>query len=216
VSNISRDSLVVSWPPAIDDVTSQDNLQYKLISMPPNSTRVMVSDENNGTLIMDWTVNVRSRQVNGLASANSYNFIVMVKDEAGNKTIYPPQKSSSLDVNAPQVESGITVSEVSFDGATVSWEAANDDVTAPEKLQYKVIYSTDRNIDNVSEADSNGQVALGWTANISVHKVSGLEPSTTYYIVTLVRDEAGNASLYEPREVTTKHREEVQENSEKK
>jgi hypothetical protein len=203
VSNISRDSLVVSWPSAIDDVTPQENLQYKLLYMPPNNMRMMANAENNGMLIMDWTVNVKSRQVSGLASINSYNFVVMVKDEAGNKTMYPAQKSSVLDVNAPQVESEITLSEISFDGATVSWGAANDDVTAPEKLQYKVIYSTARDIDTVNDADNNGQVALPWTANVSTCRISGLEPSTTYYIATLVKDEAGNKTLYEPREVTT-------------
>jgi hypothetical protein len=215
VSNISKDSIIVSWPPAIDDVTAQENLQYKLLYMPHDSTKMTVNPENSGTLIMDWTANAKSKQVNGLASTNSYYFVVMVKDEAGNKTLYPSQKFSSLDVNAPQVDSGIIVSEISPEGVTVSWEAASDDVTSPDKLQYKVVYSTDRNVDNVSEADSNGQVSLGWTANISTHKVSGLEPSTTYYIVTLVRDEAGNEALYEPREITTTHREEVQENSEK-
>jgi hypothetical protein len=216
LSNISKDSLVVSWPPAIDDITPQENLQYKLLNMPPNSMRMVVNAENNGTLIMDWTVNVKSRQVNGIASINSYNFVVMVKDEAGNKTNYPPQKSSALDVNAPQVGSGITVSDISFDSATVSWEVANDDVTAPEKLQYKVVYSTGSDINTVNEADSSGQVTLGWTANVSTHRVSGLEPSTTYYIVTLVKDEAGNTALYEPHEVATLHRGEAQENNEKK
>jgi hypothetical protein len=203
VNNISKDSLVVSWPPAIDDVTPQEKLQYKLLYMPPNNMRISVNSENTGTLIMDWTVNAKSKQVNGLASMNSYNFVVMVKDEAGNKTMYPSQKSSIQDVNAPVVESEITVSEISFDSATVSWGAASDDVTAPEKLQYKVIYSTGRDIDTVNDADNNGQVALPWTANISIHRITGLEPSTTYYIAILVRDEAGNKALYEPREVTT-------------
>jgi hypothetical protein len=210
VSSISKDSIIVSWPPAVDDVTSQDDLQYKLLYLPHDSTKTTANPEISGTLIMDWTANARSKQVNGLASSNSYYFVVMVKDEAGNKTIYPSQKVSSLDANAPQAESGIVVSEITSDGVTVSWEAASDDVTAPDKLQYKVVYSTDRNIDNVSEADSSGKVSLAWTANIITHKVTGLEPSTTYYILALVKDEAGNEALYEPKEITTARREEVQ------
>jgi hypothetical protein len=210
LSNISKDSIIVSWPPSVDDVTSQENLQYKLLYLPSDSTKSTANPEISGTLIMDWTANVKSKQVNGLASANSYYFVVMVRDEAGNKTIYPSQKLSTLDVNAPQMDSGIVVSEITSDGVTVSWEAASDDVTAPDKLQYKVVYSTDRNIDKVSEADSSGKVSLGWTANIITHKVTGLEPSTTYYILTLVKDEAGNEALYEPKEITTTRREEVQ------
>jgi hypothetical protein len=210
VSNISKDSLMVSWPPAIDDVTSQEKLQYKLLYTPPNNIRMIANAENSGTLIMDWTVNVKSRQVNDLALMSSYYFVVMVKDEAGNKTMYPPQKGTvpdasapGLGANAPSAESGVTVSDITSDSATVSWGTANDDAASNEKLQYKVVYSTSRNIDNVNDANANGQVALGWTANVSSHRISGLEPSTTYYITTLVKDEAGNETLYGSREVTT-------------
>jgi hypothetical protein len=210
VSNISKDSLMVSWPPAIDDVTSQEKLQYKLLYTPPNNIRMIANAENSGTLIMDWTVNVKSRQVNDLALMSSYYFVVMVKDEAGNKTMYPPQKGTVLDTsapgasaNTPSAESGVTVNDITSDSAIVSWGTANDDTASTEKLQYKVVYSTSRNIDNVNDANANGQVALGWTANVSSHRISGLEPSTNYYIATLVKDEAGNETLYGSREVTT-------------
>ncbi len=210
VSSISRDSLMVSWPPAMDDVTSQEKLQYKLLYTTPNNIKMIANVENSGTLIMDWTANVKSRQVNDLASMNTYYFVVMVKDEAGNKTMYTPQKSSTLDAgapgpgtNAPSGESGVTVSDITSDSATVSWGIANDDAVLNEKLQYKVVYSTSRNIDNVSDANANGQIALGWTANVNSYRINGLEPSTTYYIATLVKDEAGNETLYGFREVST-------------
>jgi hypothetical protein len=126
-----------------------------------------------------------------------------MRDEAANKSRFQPRKPTSHDANAPQVDPGLTVSDVSFDSASISWEPAEDDVTPPDRLQYKVIYSTNRDIDNVKDAENNGQTSIEWTANITSHRVSGLEPSTTYYIVTLVRDEAGNTSLYELHEVTT-------------
>ncbi len=210
VSNITKDSLMVSWQPATDDVTSQEKLQYKLLYTPPNNIRMIANAENSGTLIMDWTVNVKSKQVNDLALMGSYNFVVMVKDEAGNKTMYQSQKVTVPDTsapghstNAPSAESGVTVSDITSDSATVSWGTANDDAASTERLQYKVVYSTSRNIDNVNDANANGQVALGWTANVSSHRISGLEPSTNYYIATLVKDEAGNETLYGSRDVTT-------------
>jgi hypothetical protein len=156
---------------------------------------------------MDWSLNARSKQVSGLNSINTYYFVVMVRDEAGNKAMFPPQKVSgpgaSADTNVPQIDGGLAVSDVTSGTAIVTWSASSDDVSPSEKLQYKVIYSTNRDIDTVKDAEANGQTAVGWTANITSHKVSGLEPATTYYFVTLVRDEAGNTSISYPQEATT-------------
>lgn len=204
-SNISKDSLLVTWPPAVDDVTSQENLQYKLLYMPPNSMRMVVDAENNGTMIMDWTANMRSRQVSGIQPVNSYYFVVMVKDEAGNRASYPPQKPSASDTRPPDADMGVYVSEVNDRNATVSWNLASDDITPQDKLQYKVVYSKNRDIYTAQDAEAHGQTALGWTANVTSHKVKGLEPSTTYYFVTIVKDEAGNTSIYDVENVITQH-----------
>jgi len=205
-SNITKDGLVVSWPPAVDDVTSQENLQYKLVYMPQGGMRMTIEADNNSSLLMDWAVNARTHRVSGLPQVNAYYFVVMVRDESGNKANYPPQKvTGSSDTAAPSPDEGVFVSDVTDRSATVSWNAATDDVTTQEKLQYKVVYSKNRDIFSVSDAESNGQTALGWTANISSHKVRGLEPSTTYYFVTIVKDEAGNSSLYDIQNASTQN-----------
>ncbi|HEY9160538.1 MAG TPA: fibronectin type III domain-containing protein [Desulfomonilia bacterium] len=225
-------NIVVTWDASSDYETLQKNLQYKLVYSARNNIGTVDSAERNGTVVMGWTPGTLSRQVKGLPSTGAYYFTVLVRDEAGNmavyvpqslsaqesnlsvanmsmrdeagnKTVFTPRKSSAHDTNTPQVVSGLVVSDITFDGATVSWEPADDDVTPPDRLQYKVIYSTNRDMDNVKDAENNGQSAMEWTANITSHRISGLEPSTTYYIATLVRDEAGNTAIYEPREVTT-------------
>jgi hypothetical protein len=174
--------------------------------MPQGGMRMTIDAENNGALLMDWAVNARSHRVNGLAPVNAYYFVVMVRDEAGNKANYSPQKvTGSSDSIPPSADEGVFVSDVTDRSATVSWNAATDDMTTQEKLQYKVVYSKNRDIFSVNDAESNGQTALGWTANISSHKVRGLEPSTTYYFVTIVKDEAGNASLYDIQNASTQN-----------
>jgi hypothetical protein len=232
VTQKTPQNMAATWDASSDYETLQKNLQYKLVYSMRNDIGTVDSAETNGTVIMGWTPGTLSRQVKGLSATGTYYFTVLVRDEAGNtavyipqslstsdsnlpaanagmrdeagnKAIFPPRKPSVHDANTPQVESDLTVSEISFDSATVSWEPADDDVTTPDRLQYKVIYSTSRDIDNVKDAENNGQTAMEWTANITSHRINGLEPSTTYYIVTLVRDEAGNTSLYEPHEVTT-------------
>jgi len=232
VTQKTPQNIVVSWDASSDYETQQKNLQYKLVYSARNNINTVESADKNGTVIMGWTPGTLSRQVKGLLASGNYYFTVLVRDEAGNMAVYIPQslsapdpnlpaanmvmrdeaankamfpqrKQPAHDANTPQVESGLTVSDISFDSVTVSWEPADDDLTAPDRLQYKVIYSINRDIDNVKDAENNGQTSIEWTANITTHSVSGLEPSTTYYIVTLVRDEAGNTALYEPHEVTT-------------
>ncbi len=232
VTQKTPQNIIISWDASSDFETLQKNLQYKLVYSARNNISTVESAEKNGTVIMGWTPGTLSRQVKGLSASGSYYFTVLVRDEAGNiavyvpqsmsapnsnipaanitmrdesanKPMFPPRKPTSHDENAPQVDAGLTVSDISFDSATVSWEPAYDNVTAPERLQYKVIYSTSRDIDNVKDAENNGQIAMEWTANITSHRISGLESAATYYIVTFVRDEAGNTALYEPHEVTT-------------
>lgn len=225
-------SIAVSWDASTDYETLQKNLQYKLVYSSRNDINTVDSAERNGRVAMGWTPGTLSRQVKGLPATGTYYFTVLVRDEAGNTAVYipqslsapdsnlpaadmamkdetvnkaivPPRKSSARDANIPHVESGLTVSDISSESATVSWEPADDDITEPDRLQYRVIYSTNRDIDNVKDAENNGQTAMEWTANITSYRLSGLEPSTTYYVATLVRDEAGNTALYEPHEVTT-------------
>lgn len=232
VTRKTPQNIVVTWDASSDYETLQKNLQYKLVYSARNDISSVESAEKNGTVIMGWTPGTLSRQVKGLSASGIYYFTVLVRDEAGNiavytpqslsapdsnlpaanmtmrdeaanKPMFPPRKPIANDANAPQVDPGLTVSDISFDSVTVSWEPADDNVTAPERLQYKVIYSTSRDIDNVKDAENNGQIAMEWSTNITSHRISGLESSTTYYIVALVRDEAGNTALYEPHEVTT-------------
>lgn len=232
VAQKTPQNLVVSWDASTDYETLQKNLQYKLVYSTRNNINTIENAEKNGTVVMGWTPGTLSRQVKGLSATGTYYFTVLVRDEAGNTAVYVPQslspgdsnlpaasmamrdeaankamfpqrKPTAHDSNTPQIGSDLTLSDISFDGVTVSWEPADDDATAPERLQYKVIYSTSRDIDNVKDAENNGQTSMEWTANLTTHRVSGLEPSITYYIVTLVKDEAGNTSLYEPHEVTT-------------
>ena len=64
----------------------------------------------------------------------------------------------------------------------LSWENATDDITAVASLKYQVMISQSDNIDTVTKAGVNGEVAATYqTANLN-HTLTGLNPKTTYFI----------------------------------
>lgn len=110
------------------------------------------------------------------------------------------------DITPPSIGTAITSSGTSGTATSVNWGAAADDVTSVANLEYKLVKAASAEaIDSVSEANavSGADLAMDWTANTLTKAVTGLTPSTTYYFAVLVRDAAGNMSLYSPQSVTT-------------
>lgn len=102
------------------------------------------------------------------------------------------------DVTAPTVgnEGTITPSNPTTSTVDLSWTAGSDNVTAPANLQYKVVRSTSNNIDTAVNAEANGTLVQDWSANITGKQATGLSASTTYYFNVIVKDAAGNKSVY--------------------
>ncbi|WP_170932676.1 bacterial Ig-like domain-containing protein [Desulfosporosinus sp. FKB] len=102
------------------------------------------------------------------------------------------------DVTNPTAGNSGTIipSNATSSSVDLSWAAGSDNVTAAANLQYKVIYSTSNNLGTVTNAEANGTVAQDWSANLTDKQVTGLSAGTTYYFNVLIKDEAGNESVY--------------------
>ncbi|WP_433745114.1 S-layer homology domain-containing protein [Falsibacillus pallidus] len=97
----------------------------------------------------------------------------------------------------------ITAGNLSITSATLNWIKATDDITAPGNLEYKVYQSTSSNINTLSDVKANGTILGVAAKDINSINVSGLNPNTTYYFNIIVKDEAGNESIYNMLSVTT-------------
>ncbi len=152
---------------------------------------------------MAWSINTLTSAVTGLSDGTTYYFAVLVKDAAGNMSLYAPASVTTTDGTAPTTGTAISFSGTSTTGTTVSWGAASDNVTAAASLSYKLVRaSSGTAIDTVSEANA-ATAAMAWTVNTLTSTVTGLTAGTTYYFAVLVKDAAGNESLYTPASVTT-------------
>lgn len=91
----------------------------------------------------------------------------------------------------------------------VNFTEATDGNSLPENLDYKVVYSTSKDIFTITDANINSNSgdkklltpgADGWNkiADLTLPlSATGLNDDTTYYFNILVKDEAGNISIYQ-------------------
>lgn len=105
---------------------------------------------------------------------------------------------SGADTTNPTVGGGGTLA-FPFASATsvmITWTEGTDDTSAQTDLQYAVYRSASNNIGTVANAEANGILAAPYTADISSKVISGLTASTTYWLVVIVKDGAGNKAAY--------------------
>ncbi|MEM7179912.1 MAG: choice-of-anchor D domain-containing protein [Spirochaetota bacterium] len=109
------------------------------------------------------------------------------------------------DTTQPTVGGGaaLVTSSVRPVSLVLSWTGATDDVSKQDNLAYQVYYSTLSNIATVADAEANGTIAQAYTTNIQTSTIAGLSPGTQYFLNVVVRDEAGNKSVYTTVSVTT-------------
>ncbi len=98
------------------------------------------------------------------------------------------------DTEAPKAGAITEATATAFNSVLVKWTAATDDKTAAAKLRYQVLYNV----------QGSGEVKTSEVKeNILDFTLTGLAEKTTYIVKVKVLDEAGNATEYDAKEVTT-------------
>ena len=98
------------------------------------------------------------------------------------------------DTQAPKAGAITEATATAFNSVLVKWTAATDNKTAAEKLRYQVVYNV-KGSDEVKTSEVK--------ENMLELTLTGLTEKTTYIVKVKVMDEAGNATDYEAKEVTT-------------
>ncbi|HET8938889.1 MAG TPA: DUF1554 domain-containing protein [Polyangiales bacterium] len=210
-TGVSATGITVQWTPASDDVTAEENLQYKVVraaTVDAIDTIAEVETITTGdALVKDYTANISSAEATGLTSSTSFAFAVVVRDEAGNSAIYTPKVMSTHDVTNPVLGTSIQFSDITDSSLNIAWGAATDDITAPDALQYKVVRAAAASdIDSLEEVDAiatGDELVLAFATGVTSAPESGLDSSTTYAFAVVVKDAAGNETLYGPATVAT-------------
>ena len=98
------------------------------------------------------------------------------------------------DTQTPKAGAITEATATAFNSVLVKWTAATDNKTAAEKLRYQVLYNV----------QGSGEVKTSEVKeNMLELTLTGLAEKTTYIVKVKVMDEAGNATDYEAKEITT-------------
>lgn len=158
-SNVTETSATLSWTAATDNVGVTSYEVFK-----------------NGTSI--GSTSNTSFEVTGLTAGQTYSMTVKAKDAAGNVSLASTAHSlTTADTTAPSTPNGLSSSNITYTGFTVSWTAASDNVGV---TSYEVY------LDGSNEP-------VGTTSGTSFN-VTGLNASTAYSVTVKAKDGAGNAS----------------------
>ena len=200
-STFTANTITLHWMKAADNVTPVSALQYWVVSSLQSNVSSIEDVLNNGTIVKYWTPNIDTITATGLSLSTTYYFNVLVRDEAGNTTVYTigtkiTAVSNDIDMPTPGNTGTLTFSSIKLTSITVNWTKAIDNMTSQVNLQYKVVRSLTNNIDTVQNATNNGILVQDWTPDITSVVASGLSPGTTNFFNVLVRDEAGNIAAY--------------------
>ncbi len=144
-SNVTYTRMNLSWMAATDNVTAQQDLEYKVFYSRDGDIATVEDAEANGTVIEGWAADITEVRATGLRSNTLYYFNVLVRDEAGNKAAYqmtdqstrrrppsPPPGPVSATIYPPKVDFVKLGPEDTVE-INITWNDASDveDVTVP-------------------------------------------------------------------------------------
>lgn len=183
VSAISQTEVMLSWSPANDDITLQDNITYLIYKSRNNKFNYPFPS-------YEITGGNTSFNVSGLAPQTTYNFVVRAKDEAGNIDDNTQIKSVSthsyendvIEVHFVDVGQGDAIfiktgsKKVLIDGGFPDGKVLN-------YLNSKNITEIDYVIATHPHGDHIGGLTDVFRSNITVHKVfdPGVSHTTHFY-----------------------------------
>lgn len=135
-------------------------------------------------------------------TAKGDNFLIL---DASESSYSSDLVITAVDTEPPTVGDGGTISAVGLtsNSVTLNWSIGIDNVTSAENLEYKLVSSSINNIDTVDDAEQNGSIMQDWMKNTTSGSALGLSPDTSYYFNVIIKDEAGNKSVYTPLLQTT-------------
>ncbi len=196
VTGESATTITLSWPLATDNYDAQASLTYEVCIALAPAVCTGGSFIPNQTLT-NLTTSPASYTFTGLQNLQTYNFVVRVKDSAGNDDGNNNQVSGQTvhDTTPPTFPSGDLQSATAESDSTIllTWNIATDNVSAATQITYD-IYQAGTMGGEADCTQTPTYSVTGTTGPSQSYLVQNLQPLTPYYFVVRARDSANNRS----------------------
>lgn len=116
----------------------------------------------------------------------------------------PVLSKAVLDTTAPQPGGPIEAGSITDESVELEWTGASDNLSGPDKLEYRLYMSGRENLNTVGDIERNGLALGDFETKRTSLKMEQLVPDTTYYFNVIVRDSVGNKSAYPMKKVKTR------------
>jgi len=178
---LSSTSVLLSWSPATDNVTSQTNVVYLIYQATSPSGEVYTSPTYT------TAAGATSFTVAGLTPGTTYYFVARAMDEAGNIDSNTIERTNSTPDTIPPTFAGlVSATTLTATSIQLTWSAATDNVTPQASIKY-LVYEA-----NAAGAEVFTTPTYSTTPGATGYVVNGLSQGIPYYFVVRAQDGAGN------------------------
>jgi hypothetical protein len=174
-ASVTSSTLSINWGAATDGVTAQTSLEYRVVkdnTATANIDTVAEVDAKSGAdLLQDYTANITTKAITGLASSTTYHFAVVVRDGAGNKAIYTPASQATA---ADPAVGTVVINEITW--STYSGAGTSD--PSDDMLELRNTTGSPINISGwvIVNAGTSGSPNLTIPASTTI-------PANGYYVI---------------------------------
>lgn len=178
---ISENEISLTWTKSISSDVDSQFICY-------NSNGIYPSGKSNAEKVIGLSSTESSYSVTSLNEKSWYNFIILVKDSAGNFSSVDTNSSDSartFDVTAPDNVKNIVTENLSYSSTKLKW--MKPDSLDAESLT--VIISTDSVFAMI---DTFSNTWFKMPIETDTLFIDSLKEQTKYYLVFFVNDSAGN------------------------
>ncbi|MDH5327800.1 MAG: fibronectin type III domain-containing protein [Gammaproteobacteria bacterium] len=178
--SIGRNSIELSWRPALDNNDGQQVLYD--IYMSTNS-----GGQDFTTPSYTTEVGITFFFVTGLNHSTTYYFVVRARDNSGNRENNTVEHSVTTEDGTAPLFSGLArATVVSSSQIDLSWNPASDNVSSAGQIIYEIYMSVG------SEPINYNSQSTATSPGMQTFSVNGLIQNTQYNFSVRARDDAGN------------------------
>lgn len=181
------------------DIQTETESEIKRIEAKAK-TNIIGKGKIGRAYIKDKEVTIESKPLYTKIDRNIGKVTISGKKVSSRNDDYNKNSNSSKpsqDKTVPIVSDGIIkVSNEKPNSIDITWTKSADDTTPTSELEYLVYYSTDNNLDTISNIEANGTNVGIYKADINTKTITELTESTIYYFNIIVKDKIGNKSAY--------------------